>query len=140
MAIVRSPQQSDETIEEFYQRDNWLGLTRKVSERTLEFIERVNKLFPETILYVSTSHQRLCFHEAGEKELNWVIIVAYSLIDTCNVSFKVPEDKSPWKDAWTNGECTSLDTVIQYFLIAMKETGYWNENPELNSASEELLS
>lgn len=105
-----------------------------ISSKTLEFISSINVLFPDTVLFASTSHQRLCIHAAGEKELLWVLIVVYSPIQEYQISFKVPDEISPWKDAWKSGECETLDTAVEYFLKAMKETRLWEGNTELSLA------
>lgn len=134
MPIVRSSIQSSETLQEFYQRDSWQPPLNEVSIRMLEFISRIDELFPDTVIFASTSHQRLCVHEAGEEELFWVLIVAYSPLGEYYIRYKVPDERSPWENAWMSGEFKTLELAIHNFLKAMRETQSWNGNRELDHA------
>lgn len=131
MPIKRSTYQSEETIKEFYNRKDWEGGFKIISKKMLEFVDLVNEHFKETQLIASTSHQRLCIQDKEEKRSNWIIIISNTALDEYHFEYKVPKNKSPWKNAWMKGTADNLEESIIYFIQSMIESEVWNENKEL---------
>jgi len=128
---IRSKYQSEETLKEFYNRKDWEGGFKIISKKMLEFIDLVNEHFNDTQLIASTSHQRLCIQDKDDEKLNWIIIISNSVLNEYYFEYKVPKNKSPWKNAWMKGTASNLEESIIYLIKSMSESEVWNGNKEL---------
>lgn len=136
MPITRCPDQSDDSLEEFYQ---WIGTTPAsdaigTADAMLQLITELNKLFKQTQLWGTTSHAKLHLqnypHTAAR---SYVSVIGFSITElVCyNISYQLPAHKRPWPNAQVIGEAESLNKAIDYLLIAMRESEGWLENNEL---------
>ena len=132
MPIKRSTYQSEETIESFYERPEWTGGFKLISKNMLKLIALINSNFTKTEFVVSTSHQRLCIQDKDDEKLNWIIIISNGALDEYYFEYKVPENKSPWDEAWMKGTAKNLNDAIVYLIKSMIETDIWKDNEELN--------
>lgn len=140
MPIRRTTLQSGETLEEFYQQSIWKDSFKVTSDRMLDLMALINQHFIKTDIIATTSHQRLCIHREGDEEMNWVIIIAHSPLLEFHFEFRVPSAKSPWKDAWMAGTCSSVQEAFVYLLISMNQTELWEGNDELARLSISFIS
>ena len=131
MPIKRSQYQSDKSLEEFYNSNEWEGAFEIISKKMLEFIDLVNENFCETQLIASTSHQRLCIQDKDDNRLNWIIIISNVALTEYYFEYKVPKNKSPWDNAWMKGTASNLEEAIIYLVKSMSESEVWNGNKEL---------
>ena len=133
MPIRRSTYQSTESLESFYKRAEWTGATKIIANKMLELINIINEIFVDTYLIASTSHQRLCIQQDDDEKLSWLIIISNSASDEFHIQYKMPQNKSPWKNAWITGTAKDINEAKIYLIRAMKETGNWKNNSELNN-------
>ena len=131
MPIKRSQYQSEKSLEEFYNSKEWSGAFEIISKRMLEFINLINENFSKTQLIASTSHQRLCIQDKDDKRLNWIIIISNIASTEYYFEYKVPNNKSPWDNAWMKGTASNLEESIIYLIKSMNESEVWNGNQEL---------
>ena len=52
--------------------------------------------------------------------------------------YLIPNEKSPWQNAYIKGVANSLDEAKDYLLKSMKGCNAWSESDELKSYSETL--
>ena len=131
MPIKRSQYQSEETLEEFYNRKEWTGAFKLISGKMLQLIDWIDENFMETELIASTSHQRLCIQDKNDKRLNWIIIISNQGMDEYYFEFKVPKNRGPWDEAWIKGKAISFEESIIYLIKSMNDSEVWKENKEL---------
>ena len=139
MPIRRSSYQSDQTLEEFYLSDDWGQAYQKAVEELLSVVKMINALFHETDLVASTSHQRLCIQDVDDERLHWVVIIDNVGLGEYYFSYRVPEHKSPWEDAWMHGTAKGLDQAKLFLVKSMVETEAWQDNAELERLAAEYL-
>ena len=132
MPILRSKYQSDEKLEEFYKREEWEGGFKIIANNMLNLINLIDENFVETELIASTSHQRLCIQSKDDKVPEWLIIISNGGLNEYYLEYKVPEYKSPWKEAWMKGTAKDIYEAIIFLIKSMIETGNWKDNYELN--------
>ena len=130
--VGNSKQNKERSIEDFYlqlKKDNnpfW----GKVSDSMLELIGLINELFPQTTIWGLTSHSRLVLQASDKWDSEWFVIIK-SLGNEFEFQYLMPHYKSPWEDAFVKGVTRSLSGAKKYLLIAMKESGGWADNHEL---------
>lgn len=140
MPIKRSSDQGSQTLEEFYidfletSTNQYVDIAKKM----LKLIEMLNLTFKETQIWGLTSHTRLVIQSEDKWESKWYVIVENVGTDDFYFSYLMPEDKRPWEDARVQGQAKSLEEAKFFMLIAMKESGGWEGNNELNRLIREI--
>ena len=134
MPIIRSKHQAGKTIEEFYAKED-VGVAFVMTGKVmLKLIEFVNKNFIETKLSVFTSHYTMCIQAKDSKRLDKVInIDGFPFSDVYHFSYKLPAEKSPWKDAWISGVAGGVEEGLIFLIKSMIGTEKWKSNKELKS-------
>lgn len=134
MPIIRSKRQAGETIEEFYDKED-VGIAFVMTGKVmLKLIELINKNFIETELSVFTSHYKMCIQTKDSKNLDEVITInASPPSDVYYFSYKLPIEKSPWKNAWITGKAESVEEGLIFLIKSMIGTEKWKSNKELKS-------
>jgi len=133
MPLVGNTKQNKETsLEDFYrglqkEKDPFLS---SVSDSMLEFIGLINEMFPKTTIWGLTSHARLVLQTADQWDAEWFVIVK-SLGNEFEFNYLMPDDTKPWAGARVTGGTRSLADARLYLLIAMRESGGWEDNEEL---------
>lgn len=130
--VGNSKQNKERSIEDFYldlkkEKNPFWG---SVSDSMLEFIRLINELFPQTTIWGLTSHSRLVLQASDKWDSEWFVIIK-SLGNEFQFQYLMPHYKSPWEDAFVKGVTRSLSGAKKYLLIAMKESGGWANNHEL---------
>jgi hypothetical protein len=130
MPLLQHPDQARENLRSFYTQDQWTGAYREMADSMLAFLDMMDELFPETMIWGMTSHLRIGMMSAPE-QTNWHIIVAPHTGNSFFVEYLLPEAKAPWDNAWVRGEADNFESLKKYTLIAMKESGFWEGNKEV---------
>ena len=131
MPIKRTKYQSEKSLKEFYTSNEWKGAFKIRSKKMLDIIDAINEIFIETNLIATTSHQRICIGVKEEIPLNWIIIISNNCLDEYHFEYKVPNENSPWDNAWMTGTAKNLQEAIKYLLTSMDKSGAWKGNREL---------
>lgn len=134
MPIIRSSAQKSKTLEEFYKEltsDNLTMIENEIGRAMLDFISMVNETFTKTTLYGLTSHYSLLIQSTDNWKDDWFVTV-YSIGDKkFQFEYKMPEDQSPWDHAVVRGQANTIDEAKDFLIIAMTESGGWEDNKEL---------
>jgi hypothetical protein len=136
MPITRCPDQSDDSLEEFYQ---WIGTTPAAwgvgtADAMGQLLTELNALFKQTQLWGVTSHTKLHVKNyPSTAARSYVLVNGFSGAGQMwyDISYQLPDRKCPWPNAQVTGETDSLSKAIEYILIAMRESEGWLENDEL---------
>jgi len=136
MPITRCPDQSDDSLEEFYQ---WIGTTPAAdavgtAEAMLQLITELNLLFKQTQLWGVTSHAKLHLQNCPDTAAkSYVSVIGFNITGYVwyAISYQLPVYKRPWPNAQVTGEVDSLARAVDYLLIAMRESEGWLGNEEL---------
>ncbi|WP_291726014.1 hypothetical protein [Bernardetia sp.] len=132
MPIIRSKHQAGETIEEFYANED-VGMAFVMTGKVmLKLIKFINDNVTETKLSVFTSHYTMCIQTKDSKRLNdFITINADPISDTYYFSYKLPTEKSPWKNAWVSGTAKGVEEGLIFLIKSMIGTEKWKGNKEL---------
>ncbi|WP_338793713.1 hypothetical protein [Bernardetia sp. MNP-M8] len=135
MPIIRSKYQSETTtIEEFYANEDVGMALVRLGKEMLKLIEFINKNFTETELFVFTSHYRMCIQAKDSERLEeFITINASPFLENYHFHYKLPIEKSPWKDAWITGKAESIEEGLIFLIKSMIGTEKWKNNKELRS-------
>ena len=134
MPIIRSKHQSDETIEEFYSEIDIAIAYIEAGKEMLKLIEFINQNFTQTELFVFTSHHTMCLLPKNTKRFDDIIhITAHPFSEKYSFSYKLPAEKSPWKDAWISGTAQGIEEGLIFLIKSMIGTEKWKSNKELKS-------
>jgi len=139
--FANTKQNKEKTIENFYSDFvyNQNGIVgQNIADNMLEFIRMINQAFVETKLWGLTSHFRLVLQSEDKWNAGWYIIVSCVGGKEYYFEYLLPDNKSPWPNAYVRGVAYSLNEAKNYLLIAMKETGGWTLNDELRKLFLEL--
>ena len=96
----------------------------------------MNELFSETYLWGLTSHYRLVVQAADYSASDWLVTIIAGLTGNFYVEYSLPPSAQPWPNASVRGEAETLAEAERYLLIAMRESGGWAGNAELNNLLE----
>lgn len=135
MPIIRSKYQSETTtIEEFYANED-VGMAFVMSgKEMLKLIEFINKNFTKTELFIFTSHYKMCIQAKDSKRLDeFITIDASPFPENYHFNYKLPNEKSPWKDAWVSGVAGGIEEGLIFLIKSMIGTEKWKSNKELKS-------
>ena len=107
-----------------------------VGKAMLRFIDVINDLFKETLIWGLTSHARMVLQNADDSASEWYVTIIGSGLGVAELAeyyfeYLVPPDKQPWANAHMKGEASSLAEAEKYLLIAMHESRGWEGNEEL---------
>lgn len=140
MPIKRSPDQGRQTLEKFYLEFLETGPNQYVdiAMKMLELIKMINHTFKETQLWGLTSHARLIIQSEDNSESKWYVIIENVGTDDFYFSYLMPVDKRPWENARVRGQAKSIEEARNFMLIAMKESGGWKGNKELEKRIREI--
>ena len=106
----------------------------------LAFIEMIDKTFLETQIWGLTSLYRLVLQAKDQWDTEWFVIVNCIGNNEYYFEYLMTADKRPWDNATVKGVTQNLTEAKKYLLIAMKESGGWTDNVELqNRLSENNL-
>ena len=141
MPIKRCSEQKNITLEAFYNEflEESNGAYPMISKRMLLFLETVNELFKETILWAHTSHARLVLHTKNELASSDLVIISSAGLEEYYFEYLLPPHKSPWSHAMVRGEAKNIEEAKRYLLIAMRESEGWVGNKELEELLKEHL-
>lgn len=141
MPIIRSSDQKNKTLEEFYKEltsSNATIVENEIGNAMLSFISMTNKTFIDTVLYGLTSHYALVIQATDKWDDDWFVTV-YSIGDKkFQFEYKMTDAKSPWKYATVKGQANTIDEARSYLIIAMTESEGWKGNTELSDLYTEL--
>ena len=141
MPIIRSLDQNNKTLEDFYNEltsDKATIVENEIGKTMLSFISMVNDTFINTTLYGLTSHYSLVIQAADKWEESWFVTV-YSFGDKkFQFEYKMPEFKSPWKYAIVKGQANTIEEAKDFLIIAMTESEGWQDNKELKKLYNKL--
>jgi len=135
MPIVRNSKQStDKDLYSFYAEltDNSNEIvTKTIGNNMLAFIEMINQTFLVTQIWGLTSLYRLVLQTKDQWDSEWFVIINCIGNNEYYFEYLMPPDKKPWDDATVKGVTQNLTEAKKYLLIAMKESGGWKDNTEL---------
>lgn len=143
MPIIRSSDQKNETLEEFYKEltsKNATVVENKIGKAMLEFISMVNETFEISTLFGLTSHFSLVIQATDNYEDGWFVAV-YSIGEQkFQIEYKMSEKESPWNFAIVKGQANTIDEAREFLIIAMTESEGWSDNKELRKLYQNLQS
>lgn len=135
MPIIRNTKQSkDKDLHSFYTEltnDGNDVVTKTIGNNMLAFIEMLNQTFVETQIWGLTSLYRLVLQTKDQWDSKWFVIVNCIGNHEYYFEYLMPDDKRPWENATVKGVAQNLADAKKYLLIAMKESGGWVDNTEL---------
>lgn len=132
MQIKRCSDQSSKTLEEFYiflSKQNAYYID--VAKQMLAFIELINQLFKETLIWGLTSHERLVLLNEDNSAAAMSVIIYSIGKSEYYFEYLIPGAKKPWENAYVTGQANSIENAKRYLLIAMNESEGWSNNDEL---------
>jgi hypothetical protein len=135
MPITRCSQQSNSSLEEFYQEvsANKVYDPNDAGGAMIQLISVMNNLFKQTQIWGLTSHARLVLLNLDDSASDWYVTVGSIGHNYYFFEYLLPINKQPWSNAQVKGETQSLAQAENYLLIAMRESEGWVGNKELNS-------
>ena len=121
MPVIRTENQSTESLEEFYdflvsQNQVW----KNTRDSMLNLIDKFNKEFPNEIFYALTSHSRLVILENKETFSDWQVIFSSSIPGEYHIDAMLPDNKSIWKNSRITTSVKGVEKAIEYFKLALK--------------------
>jgi len=135
MPIVRNSKQSiDKDLHSFYAEltnDSNAVVTKTIGNNMLALIEMINQTFVETQIWGLTSLYRLVLQTKDQWDSEWFVIVNCIGNTEYYFEYLMTDDKKPWENATVKGVTQNLTEAKKYLLIAMKESGGWADNAEL---------
>ncbi len=134
MPIIRSSDQKNKTLEEFYEElksDEATSVENEIGESMLSFISMVNQTFTETQLYGLTSHYSLVIRPTDNWEDDRFVTVSSGWNKTFQIEYKMTEGQSPWQYAVVKGQANTIQEAIDYLIIAMTESEGWPDSKQL---------
>lgn len=133
MPIKRCSDQQSKTLEEFYiflsQQNTYYV---DVAKQMLAFIDLINMLFKDTLIWGLTSHERLCLLNKDDSSADMLVIINSTGTNDYYFEYLLPADKQPWENAYVRGQASSIEEARKYLLIAMDDSCGWTDNSELN--------
>jgi hypothetical protein len=131
MPLRRISDQKSQTIEEFFQQlvEEQKDIPWKTSGKVmLELIERLNNLFKEEVIWCLTSLYRLVLLAEDSWQSPWYIIISCYESGEFIIEYLIPDSEKPWDGARVCGGATSINQLEKYILIAMQNSGGWQNN------------
>ena len=129
------------SIEELYSEELNNCKEEYLKEKYIQLIDLtrlINNMFPNTDIWALTSIGRLVLMNEDDWKSNWYVIIANIGTKEFYFEYLIPNEKSPWHNAYVKGGANSLDEAKDYLLKSMKGCNAWNESDELKSYSETL--
>jgi len=141
MPIKRCTEQKSITLEAFYNEllEISNGAYPLICKRMLIFLEIINELFHETILWAHTSHARLVLHKIDDLTSSHFVTISNAGTAEYYFEYLIPKRNRPWENAMVRGEAKNLEEAKKYLLIAMRESEGWVDNKELDKLLKEHL-
>jgi len=143
MPITRCSLQKQQSLEAVYSalvNDANSPVWAEIGYTMLAFLELINKTFPETPLWGLTSHDRLVLLTNDDAYSTWWVIISCLGQKEIYFEYLMPTEKAPWPGATVRGSASSLEEAKRYLIIAMKESGGWPNNPELETQWQEATA
>ncbi|SHK86005.1 hypothetical protein [Chryseobacterium polytrichastri] len=141
MPIIRSSDQKNKRLEEFYKEltsDNATMVENEIGKVMFDFISMVNETFIKTTLYGLTSHYSLLIQATDSWEDGWFVRV-YSIGDKkFQFEYKMSKNQSPWNYAVVKGQANTIYEAKDFLIIAMTESEGWSDNKELRKLYNKL--
>jgi len=135
MPIIRNTNQSrDKDLESFYAEltdDSNDIISKTIGRNMLAFIEMINHTFLETQIWGLTSLYHLVLQTKDKWDSEWFVKVTCLADNQYKFEYLMTADKRPWDKAIVKGIAHGLTDAKKYLLIAMKESGGWTNNLEL---------
>jgi len=98
------------------------------------FIERLDAEFKETEIWLITSHDRLVLMDVPEYDQgDWHVTIS-ALGEEFSISYLLPEIDSPLPYSEVQATAHGLDAAFRYAVVAMANTGGWNQSQELRTS------
>ncbi|GGH78034.1 hypothetical protein HNQ91_003969 [Filimonas zeae] len=143
MPIVRSSQQSNETLEGFYKQlesESTTAATKSIGADMLAFIAMINKTFVSTMMYGVTSHNVLCIQVDDAEESDWLILVNGIGYNRYLIEYKLPPGIKSCHNVTVKGDVHSLEEARSFLIVAMNESEGWLLCKELQRLYNKLWS
>ncbi|GAB4030347.1 hypothetical protein [Spirosoma jeollabukense] len=133
MPLLRFSEQARLTVDEFYQEmaSNSSPYYVKVSQHMREFVKMVNVAFPQTELWVMTSHDQLILMNRDDYEADKLIVIHHDGANHYHFEYKIPVSQQPWPDAYVKGYAGSLEEAQQRLIVCMHQSSGWPDSHEL---------
>lgn len=130
MPIIRTQNQSTDSLEEFYNHlDQKDEVWKIVKSNMLNLLNSLNEEYPDTTFYALTSHARLIILENKETFSNHLVTFSSSL-HTPNEYFidaMLPDSKSIWKNSRITTTVNGIENAIECFKLALKNLELTND-------------
>ena len=128
MPIIRCKSQKSRSLSEHY-----LELTvsddkysRSAGETMIRWIQRLDNEFPTLNIFALTSVDRLVLMSSNDWTADWsVIIIGYE--GHYHVEYLLPENESPWHNAYVIGNTKDFEEAIEMTKLGMKKSRAWTE-------------
>lgn len=79
-------------------------------------------------IYCLTSVDRLCFLSEDNYETNWWVIAEVLQSGHFSIEYLMPENTSPWKNAYVRGEARNLEEAISMIMVAINNSEGWQNH------------
>ena len=141
MPIFRSKSQgggAELSLREFYTPEEDTRDDLRESYASMRsFIERLDAEFKEADIWLLTSHARLVLMDVPEYDQgNWHVTIS-ALGEEFFISYQLPEMDSPLPYSEVHAAALGLDAAFRYVVVAMANTGGWNQCQEIQNKAEQ---
>jgi hypothetical protein len=133
MKIKRYPEQSEDSLEDFYRQisDNKAYDRTEVGKAMLQLLDALSEVFEQTQIWGVTSHARLVLLDDSGMPSGGHVTISSPGFTFYTIEYLLPIAKQPWQNAQVTGGVDTLEKAIDYVLIAMRESEGWIGNKEL---------
>jgi hypothetical protein len=100
---------------------------RRLGEKMLRLIDRLEVLPDERRVYGMTSHFSLCLLAEHDYLSPTFVVITPSVLQRYDIEYLMPERLAPWPHAYVKGVASSVDEAVEMVLIAMEKSEGWRE-------------
>lgn len=135
MPVISSNSQGGASVDQrdFYRKaieTEESEVQRESHTRMISLIDRIDAEFPETEIWVLTSHYRLVLMDVPQYDLgDWLVIVERILGFEYDFSYRLLNP--PFPGARVHGVARELEEAVRLIKVAMRESGGWTASKEL---------
>src|SRR6266496_2038522 len=117
MPLKRISEQSSLSIEEYYLEIATQKDPASIPERgkaMLALIQLLNAAIQKNIIWSLTSIDRLILLTEDKSSSQWFVKIASLRFDEFYIEYFLPNEKSPWPNAWITGMANSVEKARDY--------------------------
>ena len=136
MPVVTSDSQGGSEVDQrdFFREEIKTGtneMRRESCRRMVALIDRIDAEFPDTTIWLLTSHHRLVLMDSPVYETDWLVIIESILANEYYFSYRLVDP--PFPGARVHGVAREIEEAMRLIKLAMRESGGWIMSKELGN-------